>query len=72
MNGELFLTLGPGEGIEFRLRHWDGDRFAFTPPGENATGASSLTFTVNPLSDQAASFNAEYYDDDGLGTFART
>ncbi|WP_344991747.1 serine hydrolase [Tsukamurella soli] len=61
----LTLRLGP-KNMAFPLRHWDGDTFVFTPPGENAEAGtiSKATFDGDRLV-------LEYYDGDHLGTFTR-
>jgi len=61
---ELVLRLGP-TGV-LPLEHWDGDVFAFQPPGENG----------GPGSRSSASFVGDtlvlgVYDEHGLGTFVR-
>ncbi|WP_460774005.1 serine hydrolase [Microbacterium sp. GXF7504] len=61
----LVLRLGP-TGV-LPLEHWDGDVFAFQPPGENggAGSRSSATFADGTLV-------LGVYDEHGLGTFLRT
>lgn len=61
----LTLTLGPNN-MTFPLKHWDGDIFVFTPPGENANrgSISQATFDGDRLT-------LEYYDTEHLGVFTR-
>lgn len=66
--GALYVRIGP-RPEDYRLRHWDGDRFAFFPTGENALGISAATFAPGPH--RARSLTLEYYDETGLGTFTR-
>lgn len=63
--GKLELRLGPKPTV-YPLTHWDGDIFTFTPENENAPPGtiSKATFSTGKLV-------LEYYDDNGLGTFAR-
>jgi CubicO group peptidase (beta-lactamase class C family) len=68
-DGGLELCLGPGP-MAFALEHWDGDTYAFIPPGENSVGIGAVTFTVGP-DGQAASMAIEYLDEGGTGTFVR-
>ncbi|MFV0315430.1 MAG: serine hydrolase [Microthrixaceae bacterium] len=64
----LEMTLGP-ESMAFPLTAYDGDSFLFTPPGENSTGPTGITFAVE--GDVATSANSEFYDETGLGTWQR-
>lgn len=66
----LLLRLGPVP-LEFPLRHWDGDTFALTPTGENATRISAVTF-VGGAAGTASEVRVEWLDEIGLGTFARS
>ncbi len=64
-NGSLQLSLGPG-GRSWRLRHWNGDLFAFEV-GSDEVAAGSLS---------KARFRGdrlilEYFDQHGMGTFRR-
>jgi CubicO group peptidase (beta-lactamase class C family) len=69
VNGALVLRLGP-DALEFPLEAWDGDVFAFTPPGENSLGITKITFTVDSEG-TATGFESEYYDPTGFGTWTR-
>ncbi|WP_063024650.1 serine hydrolase [Nocardia niwae] len=62
----LTLTLGPNN-MTFPLKHWDGDTFVFTPPGENATHGS-----VSQATFDGAKLTLEYYDTEHLGVFTRS
>jgi len=54
------------------LRHWDGNRFVFTPEGENAAAGSISAATFQPgPSGLASALTLEFYDENGLGTFTR-
>jgi CubicO group peptidase (beta-lactamase class C family) len=67
----LVLRIGPA-GMEFPLRHWDGNVFVYTPRGENAPDGSisRIDFTLNK-SGAARSLAIEYYAPSGQGTFTR-
>ncbi|MGW1882614.1 serine hydrolase [Streptomyces sp. NPDC001970] len=65
----LVLELGP-EPMRFDLTHYDGDTFSYETTGENAVGATGVTFTVDP-GGKATGFRVEYLDENGLGTFSR-
>lgn len=62
----LTLTLGP-DNMTFPLKHWDGDTFVFTPPGENANHGS-----VSKATFRGAELTLEYYDTEHLGVFTRS
>jgi hypothetical protein len=66
----LQLLIGPHPD-DYPLKHWDGNRFAIFPTGENALGITQATFMPNPAGARAKSVTLEYYDAEGLGTFAR-
>ncbi len=66
----LHVRIGP-RPIDYPLRHWDGDLFAFFPVGENALGISAATFAGGPHDGPARTLTLEYYDADGLGEFLR-
>lgn len=65
----LTLVLGPAHKT-YALQHWNGDTFAFTPGGENATGVSAVTF-VAAQRGHAQTMRIEYLDENGLGTFTK-
>jgi CubicO group peptidase (beta-lactamase class C family) len=67
----LVLKVGPA-GMEFPLRHWDGNEFAYTPTGENAPdgSVSTVTFTMGP-SGQATGMAIEFFAASGRGDFVR-
>ncbi|WP_277185390.1 hypothetical protein [Caballeronia sp. BR00000012568055] len=48
------------------MTHWDGDVFTFTLVDENAEPG-----TISKTSFSSNQVILEYYDEDGLGTFAR-
>lgn len=62
----LVMTLGP-DAMTFELEPYDGDTFLFSPPGENGTGPTGITFEVD--GEQAVSVTSEFYDQSGLGTW---
>lgn len=64
--GRLVLSVGP-KPRTFTLDHWSGDDFVFRPEGEETAPAGSLsqvTFADGRM-------RVEFFDDNGLGTFAR-
>ncbi|MEV6325998.1 serine hydrolase [Nocardia sp. NPDC051787] len=61
----LTLTLGP-KNMTFPLKHWSGDTFVFTPPGENANPG-----TISQATFDGGKLRLEYYDTDHLGVFTR-
>ncbi|OUL73771.1 serine hydrolase [Paraburkholderia hospita] len=63
--GSLLLTIG-ATPLRLPLSHWDGDTFTFTLVNENA--APGTISKVSFLSNQVT---LEYYNAEGLGTFAR-
>lgn len=65
----LQLSLGP-KHVAFRLRHWNGNEFAFTTTGENATGPSAVTF-VPVSAGTGTDMTIEFFNENGLGTFLR-
>lgn len=68
-DAELVLRLGPKQD-RFALRHFERDVFTFQPVGENAFGASAVTFMVGP-DRKAMSLTIENLDINGQGTFSR-
>jgi len=66
----LRLLIGPHPD-DYPLRHWDGNRFAFFPTGENAVGITQATFVPDAAGTRAKSVTLEYYDAEGLGRFTR-
>lgn len=64
-DGWLTLAIGPRR-TAYRLRHWDGDVFAFDLNNENAPPGS-----VSKASFDGDRLTLEYYDDDKMGTFTR-
>lgn len=68
---ELVLKLGP-KGIEYPLRHWDGNEFIFKPASENSPeGSISLANFKTPRNARFGELTIEYLDQEGLGTFQR-
>jgi CubicO group peptidase (beta-lactamase class C family) len=63
--GALELRLGPRPTV-FRLTHWDGDVFTFTPTGENAPPG-----TISKASFSEGRVVLEYFDGEGLGILLR-
>jgi hypothetical protein len=66
----LHVLIGP-KPTDYRLKHRNGNLFAFLPVGENALGVSAATFRAPSGAQQATSLTLEYYDATGLGTFTR-
>lgn len=64
-DGRLTLAIGPRPDV-YRLRHWDGDVFAFELTNENAPPGSISTATFD-----GDRLTLEYFDADGMGTFTR-
>lgn len=62
----LQLVVGPNHQTSI-LRHWNGNVFAFVPPGEGSTGLTAVTFAPG----QSATMKIEYLDDNKLGTFEK-
>ncbi|MET0278105.1 MAG: serine hydrolase [Pseudorhodoplanes sp.] len=71
-NGEgLILKLGP-KGVEYPLRHWDGNAFIFKPASENSPeGSISLATFKTPRNARFGELTIEYLNGEGLGTFRR-
>ncbi|WP_330234477.1 serine hydrolase [Nocardia sp. NBC_00508] len=61
----LTLTLGP-RNMTFPLKHWNGNTFVFTPPGENANQG-----TISQATFDGTELTLEYYDTEQLGVFTR-
>lgn len=77
VDGRLQITLGP-DSMTFRLRHWDGNRFVYTPRGENApTGSIAEVTFQRPRHGRASQVTVEWFNHDengktnGLGVFHR-
>ena len=68
----LDLVLGPAQ-VRYRLRHWSGDQFVFTPEGESAPpGSVSVVQFRLDGADRAARMQIEYFGEDtARGSFAR-
>ncbi|MCX5592403.1 serine hydrolase [Alcaligenes endophyticus] len=67
----MTLVLGP-KGMSFKLSHWDGATFVFTPPGEAELVASQASIAFQGEKDQPATrFVIKTYDENGLGTWTR-
>jgi CubicO group peptidase (beta-lactamase class C family) len=64
-NGALAIIIGPAP-LNLALTHWDGDVFIFTLVDENAEPG-----TISKASFSSNQVILEYYDEEGLGTFAR-
>jgi CubicO group peptidase (beta-lactamase class C family) len=70
--GTLQMSMGPaGKPTTFPLKAYDGDTFTFASTGENATGTSGAVFKPGP-DGRAGAVTLTFYDERGLGTFART
>ncbi len=63
------MTQGPGPN-RFQLRHFDRDVFTYQPIGENAEGASAVSFAVG-ADQKAVSVTVENLDVDHQGSFVR-
>jgi CubicO group peptidase (beta-lactamase class C family) len=64
-NGTLVLTLG-AKPLTLPLTHWDGDVFTFTLHNENASLG-----TISRAAFASDRVWLEYYDQEGMGVFAR-
>lgn len=76
-NGRLRIKLGP-EPMTFRLRHWNGNLFVYTPTGENAPAGSVSKVTFQRFrGGHANKVTVEFFNKDehgqrnGLGVFRR-
>ncbi|NMK48913.1 serine hydrolase [Achromobacter sp. Bel] len=69
-DGGLVLVLGP-KGMRFPVRHWDGDTFAFSPAGEAELVDSLASIVFKTEQGKASGFDIKFYDDNGLGHWAR-
>ncbi|MGI8841106.1 MAG: serine hydrolase [Caulobacteraceae bacterium] len=67
--GRLALVEGPGKAA-FPLTHYARDTFTYQTAGENAAGASGVTFTLDP-DGKATSLTVENLNVDGDGVFPR-
>jgi CubicO group peptidase (beta-lactamase class C family) len=65
----LALVVGP-QGLTFPLSHYDRDIFTFVTEGENAVGATGVSFSIGP-DGRATAFLVENWDVDENGTFLR-
>ena len=68
----LDLVLGPAR-VRYRLRHWSGDQFVFTPEGESAPpgSVSAVQFSLDG-GHRAVQMQIEYFGEDtARGLFAR-
>lgn len=70
-NGALTLVLGP-KHMRFPLQHWDNNTFAFAPAGEAELVDSTASIVFKVDKDHATDFYIKFYDDNGLGHWART
>jgi hypothetical protein len=66
----LVLRIGP-KPLRFRLDHWSGNTFFYTPSGENASGRAAIDFRFNRRSRGAVSIRIENLDPEGQGLFRR-
>lgn len=67
--GGLVLTIGPAP-VKAALDHWSGDVFTFRPTGESAPRGSLSQVTFKG-SGTGETMTIEFYNENGLGTFAR-
>jgi len=65
-NGTLKLVLGP-QKMQFPLRHWDGDTFAFVPIGEAELVGSLASVTFRVDQGQVQGFDIDFYNGAGTG-----
>ena len=66
----LDLVLGPAQ-VRYRLRHWSGDQFVFTPEGESAP-PGSVSAVQFSLDGAVPAMQIEYFGEDtARGSFAR-
>jgi hypothetical protein len=69
-DGGLELLLGPDK-MNFPLTHYDRDTFTYETVGENASGRTGVSFSLDGVG-SARSVWIEALDNTGIGTFART
>ncbi|WP_208111539.1 serine hydrolase [Enterovirga rhinocerotis] len=70
--GRLTLAAGRDGAKLFRLRHWNGDTFAFDLDGEDAAPGSISTLTFDRSEGKVASLRIEYFSEDAArGLFLR-
>ena len=62
----LVLLLGPAQQ-PLALRHWDGEVFAFSPPGESEPAGSISKATFND-----GALSIEYLHDEYAATFTKS
>jgi CubicO group peptidase (beta-lactamase class C family) len=67
--GRLAMVMGPDK-TAFPLTHYDRDTFTYEPAGENAGGASGVTFTLRP-DGKASAVTVENLNVDADGVFRR-
>lgn len=65
----LTIAQGPNKQTS-PLKHYDRDTFTYETTGENAVGASGVTFIIGP-DGKAASVAVENLNTNGMGTFVR-
>lgn len=65
----LVLLQGPQQ-MAYPLQHYDRDTFTYITTGENAVGASGVTFTITGAG-EAATVVVEHLNIHGQGTFVR-
>jgi CubicO group peptidase (beta-lactamase class C family)/pimeloyl-ACP methyl ester carboxylesterase len=68
-DGGLAIVQGP-KNKTFPMKHYDRDTFTYETEGENAVGASGITFTIGP-DGNAAQVVVENLNVRGEGTFKR-
>ncbi|HLK95353.1 MAG TPA: serine hydrolase [Nocardioidaceae bacterium] len=70
-DGSVLRVVGIGpDNLRGRIRHYDGDVFAWRPPGGNDDPLSAVTFAGN-RDGKARTVTLEFLDDYGFGTFTR-
>jgi CubicO group peptidase (beta-lactamase class C family) len=69
LGGGLALVEGP-HSLTFALKHYDRDLFTYETEGENAVGATGVTFTIG-ADGKATSLVVEYLNSEGQGRFKR-
>ena len=66
----LAIVEGPHKRV-FPLQHYDRDLFTYQTEGENAVGATGVTFTIGPVG-KPTTVVVENLNVRGEGTFKRT
>lgn len=70
-NGTLTLTVGPGSGRTYPMRHFNRDLFLSFPDAEAPDRPSAIRFDIGS-DGQAAAMTVDALNANGLGTFERS